>query len=216
MASQHPRLRIPVETERTFDVNVVPSYTVKFRDLHETMKWERGRAFNLKVDPIVEGVEMYLKIFPNGRNIEGHFSVYLMRQGREDASLVIHRFIISVDDQVIADTLTLDSGWGCSMFVSHDKIPEGKELKIECKFLKELPSVTQENAANSNNRVVKPSCPVCFEEMSSSTRIAQCLNGHLICGSCKEKMPDRNCVFCDLPVNGRAFGMEAYLRTLFG
>ena len=66
----------------------------------------------------------------------------------------------------------------------------------------------------NNNNVVKPKCHICFGEMS--TKIAQCISGHLLCWPCKEKMGDKNCAFCDQPVNGRAFGMEAYLRTIFG
>ena len=69
-------------------------------------------------------------------------------------------------------------------------------------------------AVNNNINVVKPKCHICFGEMSS--KIAQCISGHLLCWPCKEKMGDKNCAFCDQPVNGRAFGMEAYLRTIFG
>ena len=63
----------------------------------------------------------------------------------------------------------------------------------------------------NNNKMKKPPCPICFEEMSGSNKIAQCNNGHLLCWSCKIKMNKD-----DLPVDGRAFGMESYLRTLFG
>jgi len=66
------------------------------------------------------------------------------------------------------------------------------------------------------NKVKKPPCPICFEEMSQVTKIAQCKNGHLICWSCKEKMVKTDCPSCGLPVDGRAFGMESYLRSLFG
>ena len=69
-------------------------------------------------------------------------------------------------------------------------------------------------SAVQNNNVVKTKCPICFEEMSF--KIVQCLSGHQLCWPCKEKMGDKDCAFCDLPVNGRAFGMEAYLRTIFG
>ena len=73
-----------------------------------------------------------------------------------------------------------------------------------------------ENNSCKNNNVAKPRCPICLEEMSPDTKIAQCLSGHLLCWGCKEKMGDKECAFCEQPVNGRAFGMEAYLRTLFG
>ena len=65
------------------------------------------------------------------------------------------------------------------------------------------------------SKVEKPKCPYCFEEMNSTTKIAQCISGHMICWSCKEK-DKRDCGLCGQPVNGRAFGMESYLRGLFG
>ena len=72
-----------------------------------------------------------------------------------------------------------------------------------------------ENNSCKNNNVAKPRCPICLEEMSPDTKIAQCLSGHLLCWGCKEKMGDNVCAFCDKPINGRAFGMEAYLRTIY-
>ena len=69
---------------------------------------------------------------------------------------------------------------------------------------------------NNNNTTKKPPCPICFEDMSTNTKIAQCHNGHLLCWSCKEKMNSNDCPSCGLPVDGRAFGMESYLRSLFG
>ena len=72
-----------------------------------------------------------------------------------------------------------------------------------------------EDNNNKNSNIPKPRCPTCFDEMSPNTRIAQCISGHLLCWGCKEKMGDNVCAFCDKPVNGRAFGMEAYLRTIY-
>ena len=67
---------------------------------------------------------------------------------------------------------------------------------------------------HSRSKLRKPECPICFEEMSPDTKIAQCLNGHLLCWSCKEKMEKKKCPSCGLPVNGRAFGMENYVRSM--
>jgi len=72
-----------------------------------------------------------------------------------------------------------------------------------------------QNTNNNNPKAKKPPCPVCFEEMSHDTKIAQCLNGHHLCWECKEKLHKNNCPSCGLPVDGRAFGMESYLRSLF-
>jgi len=78
-----------------------------------------------------------------------------------------------------------------------------------------IKSMIEDTSIKINN-FVKPRCPICFDEMSSNTKIAQCISGHLLCWGCKEKMGDKVCAFCEQPVNGRAFGMEAYLRTIFG
>ena len=104
------------------------------------------------------------------------------------------------------------------------KIQEGKsnvEERSVALLESTLETSTESIKANNdvggvknNNNVVKPKCHICFGEMS--TKIAQCISGHLLCWPCKEKMGDKNCAFCDQPVNGRAFGMEAYLRTIFG
>ena len=89
----------------------------------------------------------------------------------------------------------------------------GLESKLEAAS-ESIKAKIDVSAAKNNNSVVRPKCPICFEEMS--TKIAQCISGHLLCWPCKEKMGDRECAFCDQPVNGRAHGMEAYLRTIFG
>jgi len=104
------------------------------------------------------------------------------------------------------------------------KIQEGNSnvekriARLESKLENSSESIKSKIEAQSikskNGNVLKPKCPICFEEMS--TKIAQCISGHLLCWPCKEKMGDKNCAFCDQPVNGRAFGMEAYLRTIFG
>ena len=92
------------------------------------------------------------------------------------------------------------------------------ESKLESKLESATESINSmiEDTSIKINNFVKPRCPICFDEMSSNTKIAQCISGHLLCWGCKEKMGDKVCAFCEQPVNGRAFGMEAYLRTIFG
>ena len=68
---------------------------------------------------------------------------------------------------------------------------------------------------NNNNKLKKPPCPICFEEMSNNTKIAQCINGHHMRSYCKKKMMKNDCPSCGQPVDGRAFGMESYLMSLF-
>jgi hypothetical protein len=59
-----------------------------------------------------------------------------------------------------------------------------------------------------------PECPVCLEAMPPPTQIFNCLNGHLECGPCKEKVT--KCSICKEPVIGRATAMEQMLRTIYG
>ena len=37
------------------------------------------------------------------------------------------------------------------------------------------------NMMSRNNNLVKPECPVCFDEMTGETKIAQCISGHYLC-----------------------------------
>ena len=71
--------------------------------------------------------------------------------------------------------------------------------------------------SDASKYIVKPRCPVCDVEMSHNTKIAQCISGHHLCWECLEKLNDKkDCPSCSQPVNGRALGMESYLKTLFG
>ena len=95
-----------------------------------------------------------------------------------------------------------------------------ESLEYQLKKLSMKLSNSVEGRGKEERTLPKPECPVCFEEMTSTTRIAQCLSGHHLCWNCKEKMSSQGtdtaeCPTCMLPVNGRAFGMENYLKTLF-
>ena len=85
--------------------------------------------------------------------------------------------------------------------------------------MKQMMEVINNNADNTYNKqtVPKPECPVCMEDMGPGTRIMQCEAGHFLCWSCSLK-PEigRVCPSCREPFVGRAHGMEAYLKTVFG
>ena len=86
-----------------------------------------------------------------------------------------------------------------------------KNLEVQVKQLLEVKN------NNAPKVVPKPECPVCMEEMGPGTRIMQCEAGHFLCWSCSLK-PEigRRCPSCREPFVGRAHGMEAYLKTVFG
>ena len=91
------------------------------------------------------------------------------------------------------------------------------ENRLETRFARMEAKLEELPVFNNNGyKLKKPPCPVCFEDMSFDTKIAQCQNGHHICWTCREKMVKKDCSLCGLPIDGRAFGMESYLRSLFG
>ena len=103
---------------------------------------------------------------------------------------------------------------------TNNKFKESKANQVDLKAKLAMMETKLEELQNLNNnnnniKVMKPPCPICFEEMSYDTKIAQCINGHHLCWSCKEKLEKKECPSCGLPVNGRAFGMESYLRSIF-
>ena len=73
----------------------------------------------------------------------------------------------------------------------------------------------QEKEKSRHNNIPVPECPVCFEPLNKSPKIAQCVLGHLLCWNCKQRLELEDCPTCKGPVCGRAFGMENYLKTLF-
>ena len=68
--------------------------------------------------------------------------------------------------------------------------------------------------AKISSKVAKPKCPSCHEDFNSSSKIAQCISGHLVCWNCNQKNNNKICL-CGKPVNGRAHFMESYLRSIF-
>ena len=152
-----------VEEKLTYDENGVPSYTIKFRDFYDRMKWKPREAFSSKVFK-VGGVEMSLDIYPNGLEYhEGYVEMFLTLSGKEGKEAIVAqpKFIIFVDDKAIADeefgAWVLQDEWDdCGpVDVSHDKIPGGKEVKIQWKILS-LKTVTETVAT-------VPLCPECLE-----------------------------------------------------
>ena len=60
---------------------------------------------------------------------------------------------------------------------------------------------------------VIPECPVCLDKMTATTRIYNCKNGHLVCGTCKPRLS--NCATCrDGEYICRATAVEQIVRGL--
>ena len=130
-----------------------------------------------------------------------HVSTYANANYKPDGELLVNFKIMKLTtDKVVWD-------------IYRESKIKFEETKTELALMK---SRLDEFERNNRNKVKKPECPICFEEMSSSTKIAQCISGHLICWRCKERMKKKDCPSCGKIVDGRAFGMENYLRSLFG
>ena len=83
----------------------------------------------------------------------------------------------------------------------------GKEADFNGTNMKNEASVLDED------KIPRPKCLNCFVKFTSTTKIAQCLFGHWICWSCKER-DDRECGMCGQPMIGIAFGLENHLKEI--
>ena len=133
------------------------------------------------------------------RKLCNHVSVYPNYKSDKDLEIVCTILKITTDKVV----------W--------DLFYETKAIQNDLKAkLASMETKLEELQNDNNNKMRKPPCPICYEEMSYNTKIAQCISGHLLCWGCKEKLEKKECPSCGLTVNGRAFGMESYLRSIFG
>ena len=60
-----------------------------------------------------------------------------------------------------------------------------------------------------------PGCPVCLEELTPPTRIAQCGSGHLVCLPCTARLGRLECPTCRQRLAGRAIAVEQLLEDWF-
>ena len=140
----------------------------------------------------------------------------------EDNTLLIYCKIKAAFTKVENRILALEAKFDMRMLSMEHRLESKFERRIaalESKMENMMVSLENKIEASLNkpeNNVVKPACPICFERMSHTTKIAQCIFGHHVCWNCKEKLEKNECPMCGYPVDGRAFGMECYLKTIFG
>ena len=219
-------------------------YTGKIKELKKKAEswWVRKRGFEahdhdkyvgLCSNPFSISSGLFqIKVHPasiqqSSTDPRDYVSVKLVNKS-DDQLLVSFTISIGTVEEIFTDKV-FNSGIECgnSKMLHHSQITSNDDNHVvKCKFTKvwnltehmirSISSAEEKYLNSNNNNTVKPRCPTCFEEMSSKSKIAQCISGHLLCWSCKERLGERNCAFCDQPVNGRAFGMENYLRSIFG
>jgi len=92
------------------------------------------------------------------------------------------------------------------------KIAKGRDLQ---EILELLPG-TMEYKVKQLEEAMKrkiPECPICLQNFQADTRIFQCINGHVLCEECKNKLVRKVCPTCKLNVDGRAHYFEDFLRN---
>ena len=124
----------------------------------------------------------------------------------------ISRLFTQIDERVQENSPKAPSfGLQNKLSSIESKISEMVQLNQELMIKLE----EQKREKLKQNNIPAPECPVCFEPLSRSPRIAQCVLGHLLCWNCKQRPELEDCPSCRGPISGRAFGMENYLKTLF-
>ena len=58
-----------------------------------------------------------------------------------------------------------------------------------------------------------PTCSACYNTLKTANKIFQCKDGHFMCEHCSD-IKKLHCPSCGLMVDGRAFGMEQFLRNI--
>ena len=228
----------------TYDEGIA-IYTVQIKSFHRHMKdYTRMKYTSTEVFK-VQDVDLYFWIQANGSGFlaNGSVSVCLMNKTPKHGTFQIGDQEEVEIEHCLDPSCGMEDVTICNHILAYPSYKPDEELEITCKFTKlttdkvvwDLYQESRKHSAqlalietklkemqilqNNNNdglKMKKPPCPICFEEMSHETKIAQCINGHLLCWNCKEKMSKNDCPSCGQPVDGRAFGMESYLRTLFG
>ena len=63
------------------------------------------------------------------------------------------------------------------------------------------------------SRTIPP--PECRVSLTQSAKIAKCISGQHLCWNCKQRPEMSDCPSSKMPICGRAFGMENFLKILF-
>ena len=96
---------------------------------------------------------------------------------------------------------------------------ELKAIQPKLSILDELKNLINEVNDDDEEKSIKniinrPQCLYCLGDFNVNTKIAQCINGHLICFQCKERSNTGKCGLCKEPMEGRAFSMERHIENL--
>ena len=221
------------------------SYKVRVKNFKHKMKtWENGRVIHLR-SFTVDGVDLKLEIYPNGRVCEeGHVAISIFNLSEVDISIKFDLALGKRGDEVKDDETNINpgEGWSFGKFFDHRKIrkcdnDDDFEITFTVKrlwkeFLNNSGTNNIEQRMESLEKSMKnlmskvedsattkkppfPECPICLENMTHETRIMQCGLGHLLCQNCFDRLDYSSCPTCSKAITGRCHGMETYLKTLF-
>jgi len=221
----------------TYDDQYNFCYTLEVADFVTKMRsWPNGRRIKSK-QFMVEGVFFSLSLYPNGVKGYSHHTAVLLISDVHSTPVYVD-FKIQIGEKVLDEKGMIKPGYGIGapQWLPHKTLSLHKSEVITVKltiqevwtnkaFKKLNDDVGEVNVKLGNlekkldkvikiNKALKPRCPICFEKMGAATKIAQCLSGHFLCWTCKSKLRKKVCPSCNSPVNGRAYGMESFLRGI--
>ena len=220
-------------------------YRALIRSLRDKMRnWNPGRLVRLKTVN-VDGVPLKLQIYPNGYTWDtpAYISYFIENLGSCDIELDFELRIKGVTLEETDFPILSNQKGGGATFFDDDKLlvcrgydrdlnsDEALEIHwIIKKVWKDVDSFNNnaklsaslkkiETEINKDRKKIPlPECPICSNDMGPGVKIAQCLSGHLLCWTCKERMSAPQCITqcpsCQAPVVNRAHGMESYIKTL--
>lgn len=220
----------------TYDDQCNLCFTLEVADFATKMRtWPSGRR--IKSKPFkVEDVSLSLSLYPNGVKGYGKHVVVLLVSDANSTPIYVE-FKIQVGRKVLSEKGMIKPGCavGAPQWLPHKTLSLHKSEVMTVKLT--IQEVWTKAFKNLNDNVsevhvklemlekkldgvikmkkaLSPRCPICFEKMGTSTKIAQCLSGHFLCWTCKSKLRKKVCPSCNSPVNGRAYGMESFLRGI--
>jgi len=83
-------------------------------------------------------------------------------------------------------------------------------LKMIPGTLEHQVEVLAQTVQNLQKSKKAPECPVCFHQLLPPKQMFQCVEGHIVCGTCRPKI--QICPTCRGAMTGRAHAFEQFLR----
>lgn len=118
-------------------------------------------------------------------------------------------------EEILHTLGSMETSLGAEFRVSNEakSLAAISEVKLQLEMLQDS-VLTAVSSPPPVLQPVYPMCPYCMEDFSPSAPIFQCMSGHLICATCRDKPGIPNCPSCYQQFMGRNRGLEAFLLKL--